>query len=51
MLSDLESGVAAFHNALRDELPVLELEQAPAQGSLKQVNQELRAKARVSAAS
>lgn len=49
MLSDLELGVASFHNALRDVLPVLELEQAPASGTLRQVNESLLAENRVAA--
>ncbi len=51
VLSDLESGVASFHNALCDLLPVLELEQAPEEGRLKQANQELRAQHKVAAVS
>lgn len=38
MLSDREVGVAAFHNQLRAELPVLNLAQAPEPGTLTQVN-------------
>ena len=49
MLSDLELGVASFHNALRDLLPVMELETAPEPGTLQQVNERLLAEARVSA--
>jgi phenylpropionate dioxygenase-like ring-hydroxylating dioxygenase large terminal subunit len=51
MLSDLEIGVASFHNALRDVLPVLTLEQPPAAGTLEQVNAKLLAQNKVAVAS
>jgi phenylpropionate dioxygenase-like ring-hydroxylating dioxygenase large terminal subunit len=51
MLSDIELGVASFHNALRDVLPVLELAQAPESGTLKQENERLLAQRKVAAAS
>ena len=51
MLSDIELGVASFHNALRDVLPVLELAQAPESGTLQQENERLRAQRKVAAAS
>lgn len=51
MLSDLEIGVASFHNALRDVLPVLTLEQPPAAGTLEQVNATMLAQNKVAAAS
>jgi hypothetical protein len=41
ILSDLESGVRAYHDRLRDVLPVLNLAEAPPEGSLAQRNQEL----------
>jgi len=51
MLSELEIGVASFHNALRDVLPVLTLEQPPAAGTLEQVNAKLLAQNKVAVAS
>ena len=42
VLSDLESGVRAYHDRLREVLPVLNLAEAPPQGTLEQRNQELR---------
>ncbi len=51
MLSDFEIGVAAFHNALRDRLPVLTLAQPPAAGTLARVNAEMLARQPISAAS
>ncbi|UCH39458.1 MAG: aromatic ring-hydroxylating dioxygenase subunit alpha [Gammaproteobacteria bacterium] len=50
MLSDLELGVASFHNALRDVLPVLDLAQSPEPGTLEQVNANLLAQNKVAAA-
>jgi phenylpropionate dioxygenase-like ring-hydroxylating dioxygenase large terminal subunit len=50
MLSDIELGVASFHN-VRDVLPVLELAQAPESGTLKQENERLLAQRKVAAAS
>ncbi len=41
MLSDKEVGVAAFHNKLRKVLPVLTLDQAPEEGCLKQINEQM----------
>jgi phenylpropionate dioxygenase-like ring-hydroxylating dioxygenase large terminal subunit len=41
VLSDLESGVRAYHDRLREVLPVLNLAAAPPQGTLAQRNQEL----------
>jgi phenylpropionate dioxygenase-like ring-hydroxylating dioxygenase large terminal subunit len=41
ILSDLESGVRAYHDQLREVLPVLTLSEAPPEGSLAQRNQEL----------
>lgn len=51
MLSDRESGVAAFHNKLREVLPVLTLDQAPEPGTLAQVNARMLAQGKVSAVS
>ncbi len=44
MLSDLELGVAALQNRLRDELPVVRLEEAPEPGSMAAANERLRAR-------
>ena len=41
VLSDLESGVRAYHDRLREALPVLKLPEAPPEGTLAQRNQEL----------
>ncbi len=41
ILSDLESGVRDYHDRLREVLPVLNLPEAPPQGTLAQRNQEL----------
>ncbi len=41
LLSDLEIGICAFQNQLRELIPVMALDQAPERGSLKQVNQQL----------
>jgi len=49
ILSDLELGVASFQNQLREILPVVTLDQAPAAGSLKEVNEQLRSQANVAA--
>ena len=49
MLSDLELGVGSFQNQLREILPVVTLDQAPAAGSLKEVNEQLRSQANVAA--
>ena len=51
MLSEHEVGVAAFHNALRDVLPVLTLESPPEPGTMEQVNAKLLAQKQVAAAS
>ena len=40
-LSDLASGVRAYHARLRAVLPVLNLAEVPPQGTLAQRNQEL----------
>ena len=50
LLSDLEVGVARFHNTLRDVLPVLTLAQAPEPGTLAQVNAAMLKQHRVVAA-
>ena len=42
MLSDLELGVAALQNRLREELPVVRLEEAPEPGSMHDENERLR---------
>ena len=49
VLSDLELGVAAFQNQLRENLPVVSLPQAPPQGSLAKVNASMLTKAKVAA--
>lgn len=49
VMSDLELGVAAFQNRLREVLPVVKLDEAPESGSLRQVNRRLRTQDRVSA--
>jgi len=49
ILSDLELGVGSFQNQLREILPVVKLDQAPAAGSLKKVNERLRSQANVAA--
>lgn len=41
IFSDLEHAVRAYHDRLRQELPVLQLRQAPTPGTLAQLNQEL----------
>jgi phenylpropionate dioxygenase-like ring-hydroxylating dioxygenase large terminal subunit len=41
ILSDLESGVRDYHDRLRELLPVLNLPEAPTEGTLAQRNQEL----------
>jgi len=41
LLSDLELGICAFQNQLRDLIPVVSLDQSPESGCLKQVNQQL----------
>ena len=51
MLSDREVGVAAFHNKLREVLPILTLDKAPEPGTLAQVNAQMLAQGKVSAVS
>ena len=41
ILSDLELGICAFQNQLRERIPVLSLDQSPGPGTLEQVNQQL----------
>jgi phenylpropionate dioxygenase-like ring-hydroxylating dioxygenase large terminal subunit len=41
IMSDLELGVCEFHNQLRETLPVVGLDEAPADGSLSAANQAL----------
>jgi hypothetical protein len=41
ILSDLESGVRAYHDRLREVLPILNLPQAPPPGTLAERNREL----------
>ena len=43
MLSDLEYGVSTFHNHLRGLMPVINLPQAPAAGTLAEQNAKLKA--------
>lgn len=49
MLSDLELGVGSFQNQLRELLPVVSLDEEPAEGSLPQVNESMRAQGKVAA--
>jgi phenylpropionate dioxygenase-like ring-hydroxylating dioxygenase large terminal subunit len=49
VLSDLEINVAAFQNRLREELPVVTLDEAPEEGSLRDANERLSARGSVSA--
>jgi hypothetical protein len=49
LLSDLELGVGSFQNQLREVLPVVSLDEAPAEGSMKQVNQGMLAQGKVTA--
>ena len=42
ILSDLELGVAAFQNQLRDTIPVTSLPEEPEAGSLRQVNKTMQ---------
>ncbi len=49
VLSDLEVNVASYHNRLRKLLPVVGLDEAPAPGTMAQVNAELVAEQRVTA--
>jgi len=41
LLSDLELGICAFQNRLREIIPVVSLDRAPETGSLKAVNQKM----------
>ncbi|MFT5502909.1 MAG: phenylpropionate dioxygenase-like ring-hydroxylating dioxygenase large terminal subunit [Gammaproteobacteria bacterium] len=43
LLSDLEIGVGAFQNQMRQKLPVVTLKNPPASGELKAINQEMLA--------
>jgi phenylpropionate dioxygenase-like ring-hydroxylating dioxygenase large terminal subunit len=43
ILSDLESGVRAYHDMLRQVVPVLGLAQPPANGAMAETNRILRA--------
>ena len=45
ILSDLEYGVRSYHDHLRRLMPVLDLDQAPAPGTLVERNRALRARA------
>ncbi|MEM7561545.1 MAG: aromatic ring-hydroxylating dioxygenase subunit alpha [Pseudomonadota bacterium] len=49
ILSDLEVGVAAFHNKMRDILPVTRLQSAPEEGTLRAVNEQMQAQEKVTA--
>jgi phenylpropionate dioxygenase-like ring-hydroxylating dioxygenase large terminal subunit len=49
MLSDLELGVAAFQNRLRETLPVVALAEPPEPGSLREINERLRNQGNVAA--
>jgi phenylpropionate dioxygenase-like ring-hydroxylating dioxygenase large terminal subunit len=49
ILSDLELGVGAFQNRLRQVLPVVNLDEAPAAGSLAALNDSLLAQGKVAA--
>ena len=51
MLSDLELGVGSFQNQLREILPVVSLDEEPAEGNLKRMNQSMLAKGKVAAVS
>ena len=42
-------GVGSFQNQLREILPVVAQDQAPEEGSLKEVNERLRSQANVAA--
>ena len=43
VLSDLEYGVRTYHDALRDEIPVMSQAEAPALNSVSRVNEEMLA--------
>ncbi len=49
LLSDLEIGIGAFQNRLREEVPVVALADEPEAGSLGELNQQLLAKKQVAA--
>ena len=49
LLSDLELGIGAFQNRLREVLPVVSLEREPEAGSLSEINRQLLAKKKVAA--
>jgi hypothetical protein len=49
ILSDLEINVAAFQNRLREDLPVVRLDEAPEAGRLKATNERLLAQGKVAA--
>jgi hypothetical protein len=49
MLSDLELGVAAFQNRLREVLPVVTLDEAPAEGRMETHNERLLAQVNMAA--
>ena len=49
LLSDLEIGIGAFQNRLREEVPVVALADEPEAGSLRELNQQLLAKKQVAA--
>jgi len=51
MLSDLELGVAALQNRLRNELPVVKLDEPPESGRLAAENERLKARGDVAAVS
>ena len=43
-LSDLEKGVRDYHDALREMLPVIDLDEPPISGKMSQVNAKLLAR-------
>lgn len=43
MLGDQESGIAFYQNRLKQLLPVVGLEQAPAEGKLREINEQMAA--------
>jgi hypothetical protein len=49
LLSDLELGVAAFQNRLRELLPVASLDEVPEEGSLKDTNERMLKMGKVTA--
>ena len=50
VLSDLEVGVGAFQNQMREVLPVVTLHEPPVEGTMMQINQQLLANARADVA-